>query len=330
MKFSGRLQIEADPVEWLKTDLSLAQGRVELTSGNEVLGSWSMSQVKAERIEGDRFELLLGDDRALFAADDALAFSYEAMPHLTKRHILTGPTGLRGRIRNSLRNNERHPTEHKSEKPAQFAQQNVAPTAKGSPESINHPVARRLRDLIEAAAQEQSNRESSLFEPVMNGSRGMTHPSPEVEHTEDYPMREEDSDFEVAPVEPLYEYEAELVEAETVPEDWSNPSDWAEAVPAEAEPGPPAWPAASTESEFTDLLGTSPPQPNSIRLDLVPAFARASPRDDEPEDWVMVALEGLLAEVRKGSMTPAQVGAITDLVQAVTDLVAARRGSNPS
>lgn len=317
MRFSGRLQIEADPVEWLKTDLSLTQGRVELTSGNEVLGSWSMSQVKAERIEGDRFELLLGDDRALFAADDALAFSYEAMPHLTKRHIIAGPTGLRGRIRNSLRNNERHPAEHKPEMPAQVAQ-NVAPNAKGSPESINHPVARRLRDLIEAASQEQASQGESAADAVQNGGGGVTDEFAEVKHPLGHTDAEKDaSTSEFALVAPIYEFEAEFVSA-AEPE-FETPSS-----------APVVWPTSPPEPEPTDLVLPSPPRRNAIRLDLEPAFARASPRDDEPEDWVMVALEGLLAEVRKGSMTPAQVGAITDLVQAVTDLVAARRGSNPS
>ncbi len=75
MKFSGRLQIEADPRNWVKTDLNLSQGRLELVSGGDVLGSWSTTQVKAERVEGDKFQLHLGDDRAIFAADDALAFS---------------------------------------------------------------------------------------------------------------------------------------------------------------------------------------------------------------------------------------------------------------
>jgi hypothetical protein len=51
MKFSGRLHIDSDPPEWLKTDLTLAQGRVELTSSGEVLGSWSTTQVKAERVD---------------------------------------------------------------------------------------------------------------------------------------------------------------------------------------------------------------------------------------------------------------------------------------
>ena len=39
MKFSGRLQIEADPRDWLKTELDLSQGRVELVHVARVRGS---------------------------------------------------------------------------------------------------------------------------------------------------------------------------------------------------------------------------------------------------------------------------------------------------
>ena len=107
MKFSGRLQIEADPRNWLKTELTLNQGRLELVSGGDVLGSWSTAQVKAERVEGDRFQLHLGDDRAVFAADDALAFSYEALPVLAKKSVLAIATGLRGKLRKGLAGAER-------------------------------------------------------------------------------------------------------------------------------------------------------------------------------------------------------------------------------
>ncbi len=102
MKFSGRLQIEADPRNWVKTDLNLSQGRLELVSGGDILGSWSTAQVKAERVEGDRFQLHLGDDRAVFAADDALAFSYDALPVLAKKSVLAVAGGLRGKLRKGL------------------------------------------------------------------------------------------------------------------------------------------------------------------------------------------------------------------------------------
>ncbi|HEY3427882.1 MAG TPA: hypothetical protein VGK83_04350, partial [Acidimicrobiia bacterium] len=66
MRFSGTLQTQGDPDGWLKTSLNLVGGRVEIVAGEETLGSWSVAQVKAERIEGNRFDLFLGDDRAVF------------------------------------------------------------------------------------------------------------------------------------------------------------------------------------------------------------------------------------------------------------------------
>jgi hypothetical protein len=334
MKFSGRLQIEADPREWLKTDLSLAQGRLELTSGSELLGSWSMSQVKAERVEGDRFALLLGDDRALFAADDALAFSYEALPHLSKKHIIAGPTGLRGRLRNSLRGSERQLNEPQPEKPADVVQ---APQAAGGDggngTSPTHPVARRLRELMEAASKEQASQQETLRDAPQNGAPPIrateladdgateaanhkaTEPASDgvMESALIFAVAEEAADVsEVGLIEPVSTLEPEAAESA-----WEEPApDW--------------WPKTALVTPApTAVEMTSPTQPHAIRLDLEPAFARVRSTDDEePEDKVMSALEGVLAEVREGALSPPQVSAVTALVQAVTDLVAARRSSS--
>jgi hypothetical protein len=326
MKFSGRLQIEADPREWLKTDLSLAQGRLELTSGTEVLGSWSMSQVKAERVEGDRFQLLLGDDRALFAADDALAFSYEALPHLSKKHIIAGPTGLRGRLRNSLRGSERQVNEPEPEKPAvvQYAQAAGGDGGNGT-SPTNHPVARRLRDLMEAAGKEQASKQEILMDAPENSAPqiGASQPADdgELEPGDDGVMKqslsfavtEEAAEVsELGLIEPVLTAEPERAEslAPELPNDW-----WPTTAPITPAP--------------TEVEMTSPPRPHAIRLDLEPAFARVSSTDDaEPEDRVISALEGVLTEVREGALSPPQVSAVTALVQAVTDLVAARRSSS--
>lgn len=95
MRFNGRLQTEADGNGWLKSELSISGNKVELSAADELLGSWSVSQVRAERLSGDKFELHLGDDRAVFAADDALAFSYEALPKLTKKPLVEAAQGFR-------------------------------------------------------------------------------------------------------------------------------------------------------------------------------------------------------------------------------------------
>lgn len=335
MKFSGRLQIEADPREWLKTDLSLAQGRLELTSGSEVLGSWSMSQVKAERVEGDRFQLLLGDDRALFAADDALAFSYEALPHLSKKHIIAGPTGLRGRLRNSLRGSERQVNEPEPEKPAPVV--HYQPTAGGDSGNgtspTNHPVARRLRELMEAAGKEQASQRDTFMEAPQNSApqNGAPQPDDDVAMEPDLLFAVADETAGVSELEFIEPMSADEPEAVEVSEaGLIEPLSTTEPEKAEVvEPATDWWAeSALIALEPTAIGMTFPPEPRAIRLDLEPAFARVSSTDDEPEDRVMVALEGVLAEVLQGTMSPAQVSAITDLVQAVTDLVAARRSSS--
>lgn len=105
MKFSGRLQVEADPRNWLKADVTVAKGRLELSTGADLLGSWPTSQVTAERVEGDRFALNLGEDRAVFIADDALGFSYDALPHLNKKQLLP-VGGVMEKIKHGLRPEE--------------------------------------------------------------------------------------------------------------------------------------------------------------------------------------------------------------------------------
>ncbi|MGI8513561.1 MAG: hypothetical protein ACR2NT_00185 [Acidimicrobiia bacterium] len=95
MRFNGRLLTEADSKAWLKSEISISGTKVELSAGDDLLGSWPVGQVKAQRIEGDRFELYLGDDRAVFAADDALAFSYEALPKLAKTPLVEAAQGFR-------------------------------------------------------------------------------------------------------------------------------------------------------------------------------------------------------------------------------------------
>jgi hypothetical protein len=118
----------------------VAPGRVELVSGSELLGSWTTSQVVAERVEADRFSLQLGEDRALFIADDALSFSYEAMPQLNKRQLLP-VGGVMDKLKAGLRGGD-------SREPAVVAQPVGVPPA----ESAVATTGKRLRELIKEAS----------------------------------------------------------------------------------------------------------------------------------------------------------------------------------
>jgi hypothetical protein len=88
VRFQGNLQVQDDPRNWIRAVMVLYPTKVDLTSGDQSLGSWPLSQVAASRLEGDRFELRLGEETAVFAADDALGFSYEALPRINKKSML--------------------------------------------------------------------------------------------------------------------------------------------------------------------------------------------------------------------------------------------------
>jgi hypothetical protein len=154
MKFSGRLQVEGDPRNWLRADLTVGRGRVELTAGSDVLGTWSTSQVTAERVEGDRFALHLGEEKATFMADDALGFSYEALPQLNKRPLLP-VGGMMDKIKSGLRPDEPKPEEEALSAPP--------------PERVESPAVstgKRLRELIKEAASQPVESPSAWTEPT--------------------------------------------------------------------------------------------------------------------------------------------------------------------
>ena len=236
MRFSGTLQTQGDPDGWLKTSLNLVGGRVEIVAGEETLGSWSVAQVKAERIEGNRFDLFLGDDRAVFVADDALAFSYEALPKLTKNPIVEVAQGFRQKLKGSSR---------KAAKAAEAAETVPSEPPPASTPSLADNIVwqdappeapanvKRLRELIEAARanREETGKEleASIDEPQkepevtvlainppMKLINGPDEPGPEplwagsefgqrpklpVVEDSEFSTTEETSDFFTSPVE---------------------------------------------------------------------------------------------------------------------------------
>lgn len=64
--------------------LVVGERTVDLLAGEESLGSYPIWEVEAERIAEDRFRLTVAGDELVFEADDAIAFSYEGVPFLTK------------------------------------------------------------------------------------------------------------------------------------------------------------------------------------------------------------------------------------------------------
>jgi hypothetical protein len=78
----GEMSREGLPVHVLLTDR-----HIELVAGDESLGRYPLREATAERIAGDRFDLVLAGDRVVFEAEDAIAFSYEAIPHISSARL---------------------------------------------------------------------------------------------------------------------------------------------------------------------------------------------------------------------------------------------------
>jgi hypothetical protein len=349
MKFSGRLQIEADPRNWLKTDLNLNHGRLELVSGDDILGSWSTAQVKAERVEGDRFQLHLGDDRAVFAADDALAFSYEALPVLAKKTVLATATNLRGKLRKGLAAVERTTLPDTQD----LSEPTAAPVPDPQPDVVESDLggevpqpSRKLRDLIQAAvknnlgetppAEDHRQWEPGLTPRSTNraGSDAVADPSPEpgpsapawpvldeatVEITPHVDIVVEQSrvepSFSPAPafgdenseqVRPTFDFSPVFAEPAPVNEKFEHAAPLRGMLDLEA-----------TGFENGDTLGERPAE----RFGWVRASVDEPAVPVEPPQPLIRSLDALIEEVRNSAMSPAQVGAVTDLIRAVTEAI---------
>ena len=64
----------------LPVELTVSDRVLTVSSDGELLGSYPLEDVAVARVGSDRFDLHVGTDQLLFTADDAIRFSYEAMP----------------------------------------------------------------------------------------------------------------------------------------------------------------------------------------------------------------------------------------------------------
>ncbi len=83
MHYRGRLSVPDQPGSGLRVDLEVKDRHLLVSTGGENLGTYPLSQTLVERVTGDRFRLTIGNEVLEFAADDALGFSYEAMPAMS-------------------------------------------------------------------------------------------------------------------------------------------------------------------------------------------------------------------------------------------------------
>lgn len=87
MRYRGTLHVPGEVSrEGLPVHVLLTDRHIELVAGDESLGRYPLRETAVERISGDRFDLTLSGDTVVFEADDAIAFSYEAVPYISSAH----------------------------------------------------------------------------------------------------------------------------------------------------------------------------------------------------------------------------------------------------
>lgn len=79
LHFRGALALPNDNEPSLIVDLRVEDEVVVITQDSELIGSWSVEEVDAERLNGQKFRLLLGDDEVIFHARDRLGFAYNGL-----------------------------------------------------------------------------------------------------------------------------------------------------------------------------------------------------------------------------------------------------------
>ncbi len=79
LHFRGALALPDDAEPSLIVDLRVEDEVVVITQDNEQIGVWNIEEVDAERLNGQKFLLQLGDDEVIFHARDRLGFAYNGI-----------------------------------------------------------------------------------------------------------------------------------------------------------------------------------------------------------------------------------------------------------
>src|SRR5665811_1245603 len=107
--------------------------QLAVRSADETIGKYPLSETQVERIGGERFRLAIGSESLIFVADDALGFSYEAMPFICAGGTHPTSTGLRRFVQKVLRGPDRAVTPPEPEAPK------MTPSASESAEEAKVP-----------------------------------------------------------------------------------------------------------------------------------------------------------------------------------------------
>ncbi len=81
MKYRGTLEVDATRRGGgLAVELTLIGRKLTVSSDEGVLASYPIDEVDISRVGSDRFDLRVGTEQLIFTAEDAIRFSYEALP----------------------------------------------------------------------------------------------------------------------------------------------------------------------------------------------------------------------------------------------------------
>lgn len=95
MRFQGKLLLPSDHGSGIDVTLSVGEGTIVLSTGEEELGAWPMTEVEVTRTSGGFFALSLGSETLEFLANDRLRFAYEGMENIERQQRQMSK-GIRG------------------------------------------------------------------------------------------------------------------------------------------------------------------------------------------------------------------------------------------
>lgn len=144
--------------------------QLAVRSADETIGKYPLSETQVERIGGERFRLAIGSESLIFVADDALGFSYEAMPFISAGGTHPTSVGLRRFVHKVLRGPGRAVT---SKEPEPAAMPPAAPEK--AAEASAAPVIDEVADLADVEPEssgEPASPERHEIDPGREPVRG--------------------------------------------------------------------------------------------------------------------------------------------------------------
>lgn len=298
MRYKGQLYVDDDTFSGLPVELILMDRQLAVKSGEETIGRYPLAETTAQRIGGERFQLDIGSESLIFVADDALGFSYDAVPFIRSGGSHPTSVGFRRLVQKVFRTQD----EHRGPDPSTAADRNrVADlsTAGGDTEATGaHVVDDGFLDLLDTPAPAAVTPDEAPNGPVSD------EPGPETV-----------SEMAAVVADPLPAGESEPVEGSRSE---------ASRSPCEG--------ALSDGSRcpMEPLSGSGLCHTHTGRLDAqqvalaerAERVAAAASRVGLPDlDEVLERLEKAVAQVHDGSLAPQQAMAMASLVQAMVETI---------